>query len=1387
MQVRQRLTSLHSLFFAIILLNFGSFAVGIDDPWSAPALSQDAKVLLKASESFPTDSKAGATILINQMSFRFEEDGRMHHSVHTIYRIDRSEMVHALSAVSAVWQPWHQEKPMIRARVITPDGEVHQLDNSALVDSPAFEQRPELFDDFRVVGAPLPAVSVGSLVEVAELYEESRPAFYGGIVRTIYVGNVVPVENTRIEIIAPSSLPLRYELSNLPNAHVERAVEAGELHLTIVQGALAAAESIPEYTAGDVAVLPELRFSTGESWKDIAAKYAVVAEQQIRANEVQSLVGPITESKSGRELLIRELVQKLHQQVRYTGVELGISSYVPQPTSTVLTRHYGDCKDKAAVLVAMLRAAKIPAYMALLTPGRSEDIRPTLPGFGSFTHAIVYVPGTPERWIDATDEYARPDQLSAMDQGRLALIIRDNTTDVVRTPTSGFDQNVSVDYREINFEEFGAGKAKETFEAHGSFNEESRRMCDLTDEKSLRQIFLAHVKREFGAEDFSDFSCANVRDLGKPLRIGLSVDKVPYASAASQAAVVWMQAPSVRQWLPQALFHDFSDEDGNGKSQPSAPRTIDFVLPEAFVREWRYRLVVPPGLELRTLPADTALQLGPARITEKYQKEDDGAVLALMRFELPKQRLTPQEARDLVKGVQELEKRPAKGVFFDNKAYALLASGKVKEALAEYRRLIALHPKEALHHSEMASALVSLGLGEAARKEAEKATSLEPSSWAAWAAQGFVLEHDLIGRAYKKGFDRSAAIKAYERSLSLNPKDPSSRFNLAVLHEFNDQGQRYASDAEFDAALKEYKALEELPDKLANSDEALLYCFYFARRFDDVLTKGANLKQTPEILGLRVAATAMSKDAQTALELARSQATDIKDRSEALIQASRFLIRLRQYHEAATIEAAGVEISDNPASRSEQLEALRQTRRYEEALVPKSDPRSAIERLYLALYGKAKIAPIDAFSRLVTDGQDREEMSSAIEKEFGRPGLSKGFEGYSDDVVLDWLLSNFHYSIDGNEKTGYRIRVRRGTTQNAAFIVKEDSDWKLLELGRNVGPAGLAALAAINRGDMESARQWIDWGREEMEIRSNQDSLSGPIFPKIWQKGQQADRSTLEVVAAVMVSGSRWSASSISILQRAIAEAKSDEQRVNFQLALCSALLRVEQWRDLASVADKLVTKFPRSETAFHYLATAYVRFQQWNDLERISRDRLSRLPEDPMATRDLARGELTRGEIQLARATLKPLIENHPNPEDLNEYAWAALFTKSDEPEAIETAQRANNLTSHRNFAILHTLACLYAQTGKAREARQTLLDAMEAGHLPEPNDAIWFGLGRIADEYGEQQAALSAYNRVKRPKRPELESNSTWSLAQERIRTLLQDEEKGPKLSATSNSMMN
>jgi tetratricopeptide (TPR) repeat protein len=87
-------------------------------------------------------------------------------------------------------------------------------------------------------------------------------------------------------------------------------------------------------------------------------------------------------------------------------------------------------------------------------------------------------------------------------------------------------------------------------------------------------------------------------------------------------------------------------------------------------------------------------------------------------------------------------------------------------------------------------------------------------------------------------------------------------------------------------------------------------------------------------------------------------------------------------------------------------------------------------------------------------------------------------------------------------------------------------------------------------------------------------------------------------------------------------------------------------------------------------------------------------------------------------------------------------------EQNAIDVAQRANDLSKNASFAILHTLACVDSQAGKTSQARDLLLKAMDALHLEEPNSEIWFGLGLIAEQYGVVDAAEKMYARVEKPK---------------------------------------
>jgi predicted Zn-dependent protease len=106
-------------------------------------------------------------------------------------------------------------------------------------------------------------------------------------------------------------------------------------------------------------------------------------------------------------------------------------------------------------------------------------------------------------------------------------------------------------------------------------------------------------------------------------------------------------------------------------------------------------------------------------------------------------------------------------ISFEPTAQALLKQGKAREAFQSYRSLIAQHPKEAVHHLQIAKALLEAGLGGAARDEARLAVKLEPKSALAQKTLGEILEFDLVGRSFRPGTDYAASAAAFRELVTL--------------------------------------------------------------------------------------------------------------------------------------------------------------------------------------------------------------------------------------------------------------------------------------------------------------------------------------------------------------------------------------------------------------------------------------------------------------------------------------------------------------------------------------------------------------------------------------------------------------------------------------------
>ena len=99
----------------------------------------------------------------------------------------------------------------------------------------------------------------------------------------------------------------------------------------------------------------------------------------------------------------------------------------------------------------------------------------------------------------------------------------------------------------------------------------------------------------------------------------------------------------------------------------------------------------------------------------------------------------------------------------------------MKEALAAYRSLVALHPNEAVHHLQVAKVLLEAGMGEAARAEARQAVKLDPSSALAEKTLAQILKHDLVGRNLRAGSDLTGAAEAYRAAINWTPTTATPR------------------------------------------------------------------------------------------------------------------------------------------------------------------------------------------------------------------------------------------------------------------------------------------------------------------------------------------------------------------------------------------------------------------------------------------------------------------------------------------------------------------------------------------------------------------------------------------------------------------------------------
>lgn len=1360
-------------FLASFLIASGLFAQNTVEAWKAPHFSIPAKTLYDAATSASASATTDVAVYEDDESYSFDAEGRTTHTVYVVYKILTQKGADAWDSTAIPWEPWHQERPTIKVRVIAPDASVHMLDPNQITEGPAHDGDYKTYGDGKLLRAPFPAIAAGVVVEEEFVTRETIPFFTSGRVGRIFFGREgAPVTHSFAELDAPASLPLRASTVNLSGLKPQRTEKHGRVTLTFEEGHTDALDPAPPDLPSDYTRYGVIAFSTGSSWQDVASQYSKIIDQHAGPDAVQSIVNQLIAGKKTNAEKEEAILNYLDQNIRYTGIEFDEAAIIPHDPAVTLANQYGDCKDKSTLLVAMLRAAGIPAYVALLNAGSQLDVPPNLPGMGLFDHAIVYIPGPPALWIDATDPYARLGQLPAPDQHRLALIARPETTALVHTPQSTSSDNDLLELRNITLSENGPASVVEITEPTGVFEGEYRYFYADKPDEQMRKGLESYVKAQYVSDKLTKVDRTDPTDLSRQFKLTVACEKARRGYTDLDNAETAIPLDSLFQNLPAPLKQkdDSGNKSADNHDNSSKPRNAEWVLPEPFTAEWRYRIIPPQGFVPKQLPPDATINLGPALLTEKFSTEKDGVVLAHLKFDSVKRAYTVAEATSLRNKVADLISGPAIIIGFEPEAEVLLREGKVRDALASYRSLVALHPKEAVHHLQVAEVLLQAGMGEAARKEAELAVNLEPQSALAEKTLAQILKHDLVGRNLTAGSDLTGAAEAYRAAIKLDPDDHATQADLAILLEYDSVGRRYSSQSHMKEAIAEYEKVGQ--DKLAELGlpNNLAFAKFYGGDFAGALEEAQNLSPAPN--ALMAACVATLNGSQAGLAMANKLTTDNSSYKQTLLTAGQMLMNMRKYSLAADFLQAGAS-GDNAARTIGLANMLRNATPHEDVKLGNT-PEDLIKRVMLLMMDpnltEAQLLAVSSHNAAVVlkkeDSNELKQLLSVGKK----TNMELARQGSSLDVTMDILLENLDPKAEGSDANGYRVKVQlpNGNT-STFFVVKESGEYKLLDSEDKPNAIALEMLDRIRAGNLKGAKILLDWLREDIHLAGGDDPYGGPVFPRFWMRGESANAQRMTLAAASILVGTKSTApEGIALLAPARLRARTEHERSNINIALAVGYALEDNFRKQYSVSSALLRQVPESKFAFESCLDALMGMGRYQEAMKLADDRLKLLDGDTDALMAKSEIEAERGNYAASQSWAQKIVDQgKQNASLLNSIAWYALYTGKIEPSDIADAIKATQI-SNENPDILHTLACLYAATGKTKDARDLLLRAMDELNLVEPNDAFWYAFGLIAEQYGETQIAIADYRKLSKPKEPLALATSTYRLAQMRLKAL-------------------
>lgn len=259
-----------------------------------------------------------------------------------------------------------------------------------------------IYDGRRTVNLDLDDVRPGDVLEFAYTLESQNPVFGDHHAGGADMQWRVPVMHLYRSVSWPAGMPVRVRTGRGAAAPVASSADGWETRAWEARDvpALQREADTPRWYDP----YPEVEWSDYADWSDVARwAEALFRVPAALGPELQAAVARIERQDAGADARVMDVLRLVQKQVRYLGVEVGSGSHLPSPPDIVYARRFGDCKEKALLMSALLHAMGIDAAPVLVDTDARHAPSDELPSHARFDHVIVRVRlDGRDWWLDPT-------------------------------------------------------------------------------------------------------------------------------------------------------------------------------------------------------------------------------------------------------------------------------------------------------------------------------------------------------------------------------------------------------------------------------------------------------------------------------------------------------------------------------------------------------------------------------------------------------------------------------------------------------------------------------------------------------------------------------------------------------------------------------------------------------------------------------------------------------------------------------------------------------------------------------------------------------------------------------------------------------------------------